>query len=183
MAGLLERLKADLLTFPSWEIWLLCLGILALYAVIAFEINRRTGLFTFKRSSLSYPKRLALMLIAIFSPSLLEECLYRGLLIPRASEAYGLFSYLGMIAASLILYVLAHPLIAWLVWPWSRSMFYRPAFLAIVFVLGLACTGAYHISQSVWPAVLIHWFTIVVWKLFYGGPDFGFGQSTTKLRF
>ncbi|MCA9838048.1 MAG: CPBP family intramembrane metalloprotease [Trueperaceae bacterium] len=181
MNVLVERLKADLLTFPSWEIWLLCLGILALYAVIAFEINRRTGLFTFKRSSLPPYKLFSLFIIAIFSPSLLEESLYRGLFIPRVSEAFSQPSYAGLIGLSLFLYVAAHPLIAWLVWPWSRQIFYRPAFLAIVFLLGLACTLVYLISHSLWPAILIHWFTIVVWKLFYGGPDFGFDNSPKAL--
>jgi predicted Abi (CAAX) family protease len=177
MLVLIERLKTDLTTFPSWEIWLPCLGILALYAITAFEINRRTGLFALKRSSLPYPKRFSLIIIAVFSPSLLEESLYRGLLIPRISETFSQPSYATLIGLSLFLYVISHPLIAWLVWPWSRQIFYKPAFLSIVFVLGLACTLVYLLSASLWPAVLIHWFTIVVWKLFYGGPDFGFGKS------
>ncbi len=177
MEAALVRLKADLFSFPDFKTWLVCFGILAVYALMAFEINRRSGLFTLKRSSLPYPKRFSLVLIAIFSPSLLEESLYRGLLIPRFSEMFAQPSYAALIGLSLFLYVAAHPLIAWLIWPWSRQIFYRPAFLAIVFVLGLACTLAYLISHSLWPAVLIHWFTIVVWKLFYGGPDFGFGKS------
>lgn len=176
MALVLNRLKEALLTWPTASEWGVTLVILLIYASLALVINWRFQLFEFKRSSLPLSNLVLLAFIAVITPSLLEESLYRALLIPRASESLAFSTQLAWNAFSLLLYVLSHPLIAWLVWPWSRHIFYRASFLIIVLLLGLACTFSYSFSESIWPAVLIHWFTIVSWKSFLGGPDFNLSK-------
>lgn len=177
----IARLRADLSHWPNLYEWGLCLLIFATYALLALLINKRERLFSWQPSSLG-PNQLALLgFIAFFSPSLLEESVYRGLLIPAPSESLGLTKQFLWIAVSLLLYVLAHPVIAWLLWPWARHIFYRKSFLLIVLLLGLACTTSYLATSSLWPAVFIHWFTIIVWKGFYAGPDFNLSRKPEAL--
>jgi len=175
-----DRLKEALLSWPNLNEWLFAFVVLLVYAVLALVINKRSQLFAFQRAKLSPFKTFLIIFIAIITPSLLEESLYRALLIPRVSEALLLPQQLSWMAVSLFLYVVSHPLIAWLFWPWSRTIFYRASFLMIVFILGLACSLLYYVSQSIWPAVMIHWFTIVSWKLFLGGPDFNLSKASQK---
>lgn len=174
---ILNRLKESLTTFPSAGEWAFTLVILALYCLIALAINWRFKVFAFKPTNLPLPKAFLLVAIAIVTPSLLEESIYRGLLVPRASESMSFAVKQSWIAFSLLLYVGSHPLIAKLFWPWCKPIFYNPAFLLIVLVLGIACTTLYQFSQSLYPAVLIHWITIVAWKMIFGGPDFNLGKK------
>jgi predicted Abi (CAAX) family protease len=46
-----------------------------------------------------------------------------------------------------------------------RTLLADPRFLVQVTLLGLACSLAYLVSGSIWPPVLIHWLTVVVWLL------------------
>ena len=48
--------------------------------------------------------------------------------------------------------------------PMAQPMFLEPAFLAIVALLGAVCTISWRRSGSVWPAVMIHWLSVVAWK-------------------
>ena len=171
-----QRLFLAFSTWPDVEGWLFTLGLLALFAFATLIILHFTKLSIFSLSELPRKHLLLLGIIAIFTPSLPEETLYRVLLLPHSSEAAGLNSLVLTSMISLFLYVVAHPLLALVAWPWSRRIFYRPAFLLIVALLGIACTLAYLRTGSVWASTFIHWATIVGWKLFFGGPDFNLGK-------
>ena len=176
MALLAERVTLAFTTFPSFAQWLWVGVITALYGYAALWILARTALFKRSKTAVPLPKMLLLALIAIFTPSLVEELVYRVLFLPHPSEAVPLQIQLGWTLISLMLYVAAHPLLAWTLWHWSRRMFYRPAFLIIVTLLGIACSLAYLTTGSLYAPLFIHWLTIVVWKAFYGGPDFKIGR-------
>ena len=176
MLELRQRLFLAFTTLPDAGGWLFTLFLLAVFALATLLILRFSKLFTFSISELPRKHLLLLGLIAIFTPSLPEETLYRVLLLPHPGEAVALENLLSASIVSLFLYVAAHPLLALVAWPWSRHIFYRPAFLLIVTLLGIACTLAYVRTGSVWAPTLIHWATIVGWKLFFGGPDFNLGK-------
>ena len=72
-------------------------------------------------------------------------------------------------ALALAAFVLWHPVQVWLGLPMAQPAFLEPAFLAIVALLGLVCTLAWRRSGSVWPAVMIHWGTVVLWKAVAAG--------------
>ena len=171
-----QRLFLAFTTLPDTGGWLFTLGLLAVFAFTTLLVLRFSKLFTASLSQLPRKHLLLLGIIAIFTPSLPEETLYRVLLLPHPSEAAGLERLILASALSLFLYVVAHPLLSLLAWPWSRHIFYRPAFLLIVALLGIACTLAYLRTGSVWAPTFIHWATIVGWKLFFGGPDFNLGK-------
>ena len=176
MVILLERLQLALATGLSAEDWLITLGLTVVFAVLSLLIIRASGLFELRVIHFNLGQRLLIMLVAFFSPSLVEELVYRVLLLPHTLEAVTWETRLGWSLLSLSLYVLAHPFIARFLWSWSRRIFYRPSFLLIVTLLGVTCTAAYLLTGSVWSPVLIHWVTIVAWKFYLGGPDFGLSE-------
>ena len=184
LLGMLElalyRLSAALSTWPSTGEWLGTFTLLAVFAALTLSVVRRSKLFTSQPGRLPARHAAALVLIAVITPSLPEELLYRVLLQPHPQESAEAAASWGWALLSLCLFVSAHPLIAWGVWPWARTIFYRPAFLTVVTLLGVTCTLAYKWSGSVWAPVFIHWCTIVAWKVFFGGPDFNLGKSTTQ---
>ena len=71
--------------------------------------------------------------------------------------------------ASLLAYILWHPVQTWVGLPFGRPEFLDPAFLGVIAWLGLACTLSRIRSGSIWPAVVIHWGVVVMWKSLYGG--------------
>ena len=175
-----NRLETAFFTLPSVTGWLTTLLLFAVFAILTFAILRHTRLFEFSLIRLSPSRVLLLALIALFTPSLPEEIFYRVLLLPHASEQVSLGTRVLWSVAALLVFVTAHPLLALTAWPWSRQIFYRPAFLAIVALLGTVCTLAYFVTGSLWAPVALHWATIVGWKLFYGGPDFNLGKRPAR---
>ena len=103
---------------------------------------------------------LAISISAFLIPALGEELVFRGWLRKGAPLA-------GVI--SLLAYILWHPAQALLNLPFGRPEFLEPRFLSLVAWLGLACTLSRIRSGSIWPAVIIHWGAVVVWKALYGG--------------
>ena len=170
------RLRTAVSTLPDAGGWLLTLLLFALFAVLTHLILRSTRLFEFSLTGLPSSRILPLALIAVVTPSLPEEVLYRVLLLPHPNEQVSLTVRLLWSGGALLVFVAAHPLLALTAWPWSRRIFYRGSFLAIVALLGTVCTLAYFATGSVWASVALHWATVVGWKLFYGGPDFNLGR-------
>ncbi len=172
-----SRLERAYSTWPSPGEWLLTLGLFLAFAFLAF-LTLRVALGVALRPLRSSPARaLLLFAAALLSPALLEETFYRVLLLPHPLESVSSATRLGWAALSLALYVLAHPLTAWR-WPWARVYFWRPAFLMVVALLGLACTLAYLWTGSVWSPVFIHALTTAAWKLGFGGPARPFAGIT-----
>ena len=97
-------------------------------------------------------------------PALLEELLFRGLIIPREGPKA------TWIALSVFLFVLWHPLqVVTFGPPWAGS-FLNPAFLVLVAILGLALARIYAVTRSLWPSVAVHWLVVFGWKAVFGGP-------------
>src|SRR5262249_41525558 len=106
--------------------------------------------------------------VAFFVPALSEEGVFRGLLIPDATEAPRAAL---PILISTALFTLWHVLEAlWL--PNARLIFLRADFLCLAALLGLACAILRRRSGSLWTPVLLHWAAAVTWIGFLGGPSF-----------
>ncbi|WP_341503249.1 CPBP family glutamic-type intramembrane protease [Gallaecimonas sp. GXIMD4217] len=110
-----------------------------------------------------------LPLALLVLPVLLEEAVFRGLLLPLSLAKAPLSTKARWILASALLFTAWHPLNAWLVNVTARPFFYDPAFLFIVFLLGLGTGTAYVQSRSLWTSILMHWLTVLVWVLLLGG--------------
>ncbi len=177
---LADRLRAAFFTLPDSSGWLATFVLFAVFAALTFVILRRTRLFKFALVRLPFSNIVLLALVAVVTPSLPEEIVYRVLPVPHPSEDVSLTARVLWSGAALLVFVAAHPLLALVAWPWSRRIFYRGAFLAIVALLGTACTLAYLATGSLWAPVALHWATIMGWKLFYGGPDFNLSKRAAR---
>lgn len=94
--------------------------------------------------------------------------MFRGLLVPLPDESVSPPPWVWL-GVSLLAYVFAHPLGALLFAPSRLPLSTDPLFLALVTLLGVACTFLYRLSSSLWPAVGLHWVTVVVWVVLLGG--------------
>ena len=128
------------------------------FLVLAAAIAAPAGLITIDGGvDLAWPEFILVVLIALFIPALAEEFIFRGLL----HRALG-----G--PASLVLFIVWHPLQVWLDLPMAQPVFLNWAFLLIAGGLGLACTISVRRSGSIWCAVAIHWAVVVGWKALAG---------------
>jgi predicted Abi (CAAX) family protease len=110
-----------------------------------------------------------LPLSILLRPAILEEILFRALLLPRNIRQLNKLALVANCIAALALFVISHPLHGWLTRPSALGLFTNPVFLTCAALLGAACTVTYLISRSIWPPVLLHWISVVVWILFLGG--------------
>jgi predicted Abi (CAAX) family protease len=162
---LLGRLGDSL--FPQWnphgQLWSLL--ILIGYGLLAFPLARRSGLLPRRWHWAPWPRLLPGALGLFLFPALQEELLFRALLLPSALEGVSPLALVPWVALSVGLFVAWHPLLAGTRRDPLRTLLKDPRFLVQVTLLGLACSLAYLVSGSIWPPVLIHWLTVVVWLL------------------
>jgi uncharacterized protein len=158
--GLITSLST-LPTAAGW-VWSAAVGAPALLAMAAIGLS--TGLYQAGPADLSL---LPMTLLTVFFvPALGEEAVFRGLLSPGPGQTRPW----SAIAVSTLLYVLWHPFEGFTVLPGARDLFSRPDFLLVTTLLGLACALTRWRTGSLWPAVILHWAAVVVWKTWLGGP-------------
>jgi predicted Abi (CAAX) family protease len=141
--------------------WLETLALFTLFAIIAVPVAYSSSFFTVR---ISWTVWLPIVITTFFIPALLEEFIWRVLLVPKPQTKY--FWLFGIL--SLTLYVFSHLLGAWLFRPTARDIFYSPAFLLLAVLLGFTCLMAYARTKSLWACVVIHWLTVAIWLLFGG---------------
>ena len=163
-AAALRRLLDSFRTLPDRAGWAFsaAVGLPTLAAMAAIGLT--TGLYALGPGDLA---ALPLtMLTVLFVPAIGEEAVFRGLLPARGETANPAIP----LAVSTLLYVLWHPLEGFTFLPGARDLFARPDFLLVTGLLGLACGLTRWRTGSIWPAVLLHWTAVVVWKTWLGGP-------------
>jgi predicted Abi (CAAX) family protease len=154
---------------PPWRVPLKSWVLLPIFAVAALLLGIGGGVLKLGFAEPEWP--IFFLISVLVSPALLEELIFRGLLIPRDTARRGQRRTWLVIGWSTALYVLAHPLGALTTSPGARSFFLDPVFLIIVALLGITCGYSYVISRSLWVPILIHWLTVVIWVIFLGGHE------------
>lgn len=145
------------------------LGMLV-YALVALPLARRSGLLRqgWRWRPLGPLLRQAPLLLVM--PALGEEAVFRAALLPAlAMEGVGLWSSLAWGALSVGLFVGYHPVAGATWYRPGRQLFRDPAFLLSCSWLGAVCAGAFLITGSLWPPVLIHWLAVTLWLWPLGG--------------
>jgi len=143
--------------------------LLAGFSAIALPWGWRQGLLRFSPGATTATTAGWIVGRTWVMPSLLEESLFRVVLLPHPAEGAPPIACLGWALGSLVLFVAAHPLQARLCAPQAKSTFNSATFLGLAGLLGLACTVSYYQSGSVWPPVVLHWGVVVVWLLLCDG--------------
>ena len=168
-ASLLERFRGALLT----PLGVTSAGrtglILAAYAPLALGLGSYSGflLAPWRWPPLGVLLRGSLPLLLM--PALGEELLFRVALLHHPPGAPDPWRFWAWGALNVGLFVLYHPLAALL---WDRrqpAVFHDPRFLLQTALLGVATTGLYQVSGSLWPAVLLHAVAVLVWLERLGG--------------
>ena len=160
----LDRVRRSLVTWPDARGWLLA----AIVGAGALALELLIGLWGgFLRPTPGdwsvLPMTLAL---AVLVPSLGEELVFRGVLVPGREEGG---SATRAILPSTAVFVLWHVFEALTFMPAAAPVFLRADFLATTAVLGLACGWLRWRTGSLWPAVLLHWLEVAGWQIWFGG--------------
>ncbi|HJT50321.1 MAG TPA: CPBP family glutamic-type intramembrane protease, partial [Nitrosospira sp.] len=108
----------------------------------------------------------AMPIVLLVMPSFFEEFFFRAALLPHPVEAISPRARFIQASGSLIAFVFMHPVNGAIS---GRAVFLDPSFLVLATLLGIVCTMTYLKSGSIWPPILFHWFTVVVWIMFLGG--------------
>lgn len=139
----------------------------AIYAVIAITIAVASP-DVFPVSLPPVWKVIVLPFLLVLYPSLIEEVVFRGLLLPQHLRDASPVRRFAAVALSTAVFTAWHPLNHFLINLSDTSIFLEPTFLLIVVALGFACGYSYLRTGSLWAPVLIHWATTVIWNLFFG---------------
>jgi predicted Abi (CAAX) family protease len=107
----------------------------------------------------------------VLMPSLLEELIFRVLLLPQPGEGVAPLTLLGWSGLGLGLFVAYHPLAGSLWYPPGRRLFRDPRFLVPCTLLGVICTVAYLATGSLWLPVLLHAAVVITWLERLGGRE------------
>ncbi|HSM83243.1 MAG TPA: CPBP family glutamic-type intramembrane protease, partial [Nodosilinea sp.] len=161
---------ADAVTVPLNLVnGLLGLGALGLYGAIALPFGRKTRFLT-RQDAVDHPWPMALSALRIFCiPALLEEVVFRVMLLPHPKEGVPGGQWMLWAVVSLTLFLLYHLLLGKTTYRAANDTLSDRRFLTLAGWLGLVLTGVYWITGSLWPIVLIHWAVVMVWIYRYGG--------------
>ena len=153
-------------TVPGPAVWAGLLGLALGLLAISWLVDR-LGLAAWR---VDPGFLLGLGALAGFGTALVEEALFRGVLLrpPRRGE-----SGQGAALLSATLFALWHPF---------QTFFYRPLwephawtwwFLLGTGLLGFVCARLTFATRSLWPAIALHWLVAIGWKTLYGIPSCG----------
>jgi uncharacterized protein len=156
------RLQIGLTTVPQRRDWQYAVILLGLFAVIYLPIGFTAGFLKFDWR-LNPGLMLSVAAGALIMPGIIEEFIFRLLLMPHRTESLSVRSRQFWTIVSWLLFLLYH------MPPWTPAFFKTPIFLLGAGLLGIACTISYWQSRSIWTAVLIHWVIVAVWLLCLGG--------------
>ncbi|TVQ06517.1 MAG: CPBP family intramembrane metalloprotease [Leptolyngbya sp. DLM2.Bin27] len=166
-----QRFAYALTTPLTWASGPLSLAALALYGTIALPFGRKTG-FLKRQDAVEHPVSLGFSALRIlFIPALLEEIIFRAMLLPRPSEGISGGLWVLWAIVSLVLFLLYHLLLGKTTYRAAWNTLSDRRFLILAGWLGLVLTGVYWITGSLWPIVFIHWAVVMVWIYALGGKE------------
>ncbi|MBD2501586.1 CPBP family intramembrane metalloprotease [Anabaena azotica FACHB-119] len=166
---LIYRLRLAFSTLPNIQAWLTTVVILLLFTAIALPLGFYTHFLKFEFLLTSPVKIILIIAGCLIIPAILEELVFRVLLLPHLTENTAIIQQLFWGFTSLISFIIYHPLEGLTVYPPGKETSLNPVFLLLVALLGIVCNFAYYQSGSIWTPVFIHWVIVVAWLLFFGG--------------
>jgi predicted Abi (CAAX) family protease len=166
---IIQRLSAAITTVPDTQGWLYGMGLLFLFTIIALPIGFRWEFLQFEALRATWNDILGIVITSLWMPALIEELVFRVLLLPRTTENLPIGLVWFWVGISLVLFIVYHPLNAISFFPSGRDTFFNLIFLTLAGLLGFVCSLAYLQSGSLWTPVFIHWLVVAVWLLLLGG--------------
>lgn len=167
IAVILTRLLGSL-NIPTLTDGGIAIVALGAYAAIALPIGFSQGFLSHQvwKSNRIETSKLALKLF--FLPALIEELVFRVLLLPTPQVAtWQSFSLWAIVA--LILFIIYHPINARFFYKVANPTFFDRRFLILATLLGVTCIVTYALTASLVLITLIHWVIVMVWLMRLGG--------------
>ena len=174
----LRRIFGSMILLPDGRDWGITVLLLLAYSAIAVPIGFKLSFLQWRpvqQKPILVVKTLAFLFLC---PALLEELVFRVILLPYPDELNSPAITLGLAILSLTLFVLYHPLNALTFYKAGNPTFFQPVFLGLAALLGLTCTIVYLLTGSIWTIAFIHWIIVVIWLFFLNG----FSQFTPKKK-
>ena len=156
---------------PTLEHWSVALRALLIYGAIALPIGFSQRFLQFKPWRASRWHYLLLAVRLFFMPALIEEFIFRVLLLPYPRAGITGQQWLLWAIFSLILFIAYHPLNAKTFYKPGNPTFFNPVFLTLTGFLGIACTVTYFLTSSLVLITLLHWVVTTAWLIFFGGME------------
>ena len=164
--------KRGLTTLPKGSDLLFSVVVFFIYMAVALPLGLCTGFFVIGIIKTNIWMMIALPISLFFIPSLLEEIVFRGLLLPHKERAVSSIHVLSYAAFSIALFIAWHPINAMTINPPAYTMFANPLFLSLAALMAIACTITYIKTGSLWVPIAIHWLTVLVWVFLLSGRNF-----------
>lgn len=178
LAKVVLRVWSGITTFPKSMGWLSTLGLLLAYGVIALGLGWKTRFLRFDNQFKGSRLHETLFVGKLFFlPALVEELLFRLLLIPHPIETAVSIDIVKWLLISLGVFIIYHPLNALTLYPAGKPTFWDWRFLTLTSLLGAVCSIAYYTTGSIWPPVIIHWIIVVGWVKVFGGKSLLVGRQ------
>lgn len=155
---------------PTTGDWRFTALVALTFWVLAGTFSVSTGLFQVVLTD-DWAGLLRIALIAFVIPAFFEELIFRG---PLLSLKHHLKKQHFIVASVILLaaFVAWHPINGAFLLTDAYQLFTDPRFLAIAALLGFVAMLLTIRTQSILPAVIFHWLSVVGWKAFLGGPSF-----------
>lgn len=145
------------------------LGALLLYGAIALPYGFKSK-FLSRQVALENPVIFGIDLVRLlFLPALVEEAIFRVLLLPHPTEGLSEWRWWLVALFGLGLFVSYHLLSARTYYKPGNPTFFDHRFIVLVTWLGIVLTLAYRITGSLWIVTAVHWVVVAVWLYGLGG--------------
>ncbi len=167
VAIVLTRLLGAI-NLPSWGDWAIGLAALVSYGAIALPLGQRQRFLRRQIWSIQTAAAPGLIFKLFLLPALVEELIFRVLLLPAPLiTPWGIWSLWAI--GGLMCFVAYHPLNALTGYKVAHRTFLDPRFLTLAALLGATCSVTYYLTSSLLLITLIHWVVVVVWLRQLGG--------------
>lgn len=176
ISTLIERLIFASRPMNSQD-WLVVGVTLLIYGTIALPLGFNSGFLQISQSFRNLKELFQGLVAIFFMPSLIEESIFRVLLLPHSTEKISTIMWCFWAALSLFLFIIYHPINALTFHPQGNPTFMTPIFLTLTGILGLVCTVAYQLTGCLWVVVIIHWAVVVIWQYWLGGKELLYGSN------
>jgi predicted Abi (CAAX) family protease len=168
----LSDVRRGLSTLPKGSDLLFSVVVFLIYMAVALPVGFCSGFFSIHVLETDIGVMIALPVSLFFIPSLLEEVVFRGFLIPYKERAVSSIHVLFYAAFSIVLFIAWHPINAMTINHPAYTMFTNPLFLSLAALMAIACTITYIKTGSLWVPIAIHWLTVLVWVFLLSGRNF-----------
>ncbi len=157
--------------------WLVVGVTLLIYGAIALPLGFNSRFLRVSRGFRNLKELFQGLVVIFFMPSVIEELIFRVLLLPHPTEKVSIIVWCLWAALSLLLFIIYHPINALTFHPQGNPTFMTPIFLTLTGFLGLGCTVAYQLTGCLWVPVIIHWAVVVIWQYWLGGKEKLYGNN------